>query len=141
MRGHTLFELTVVLLLMAVLTSSLAPAARRYRDRAAVVAAREITVGLLSRARRTAMTGGSAEVALEAAPARARVLVGDSVVAQAMLETDLGVRMELGEGRERAIVSFNVMGLGLLASRTIIFRRGDAAATLVVSGLGRVRRP
>lgn len=141
MRGHTLLELTVVLLLMTAITSSMAPAARRWQDRAAVVAAREIVVGLLSRARVEAMRSGSARVSIESGPARARALVADRVVDAAEVERDLGVRIELGGGRTSTVVAYDALGLGRMAAATLVFRRGDATASLVISGLGRARRP
>lgn len=140
MRGHTLLELAVVLALMSAVTSVLAPAARRWHDRAAVVAAREVVVGLLVRARVAAMATGSARVSVETAPGRARALVADSVLDTADLERELGVRVELAGGRTSASVAYDAMGLGRMAGATITFRRGEASAALVVSGLGRARR-
>jgi len=113
MRGYTLIELVVVLALAAFATTSLAPAARRYRDRAATIAA---------------------------APWRVWSEVGDSLIEVVGLESDLGVTVELSGGRMRSEIVYNALGLGRVASETLVFRRGDSAATLVVSSLGRVRR-
>jgi type II secretory pathway pseudopilin PulG len=140
MRGHTLVELATVLLLMSVAGASLAPAARRYRDRAAVVAAREITVGLVAEARLAAMAAGAAWVHLDADSGRARALTADSLLSDADLADELGVVVELGGGRRATEISFNALGLGRMSSETVVFRRGEATATLVVSGLGRTRR-
>lgn len=140
MRGYTLIELVVVLALAAFATTSLAPAARRYRDRAATIAAREVTVGLLSGARIAAIASGSARVTIAAAPWRVWSEVGDSLIEVVGLESDLGVTVELSGGRIRSEIVYNALGLGRVASETLVFRRGDSAATLVVSSLGRVRR-
>lgn len=141
MRGHTLLELAVVLLLMTAITSLLAPAGRRWRDRAAVVSAREVVVGLLSRARVAAMASGAAHVTVETSPARVSALVADSLIDASEVERELGVRIELVGGRTSAAIAYDALGLGRMAGATLVFRRGQASASLVVSGLGRARRP
>ena len=140
MRGHTLVELAAALALAALVTASLAPAARRYLDRAAVVAAREVTVGLLSESRLAAMASGSARVTIVSGPWIARSEVGDSLITVAALETDFGVTVELSGGRTRTEIAYNALGLGRVASETVVFRRGDTSTTLIVSSLGRARR-
>ena len=140
MRGYALIELVVVLALAALATTSLAPAARRYRDRAAAIAAREVTVGLLSEARLAAIASGSARVTIAAAPWRVWSEVGDSLMTVVGLEMDFGVAVELSRGRLRTEIAYNALGLGRVASETLVFRRGDSATTLVVSSLGRARR-
>ena len=140
MRGHTLVELAVVLALAALVTASLSPAARGYLDRAAVVGAREVTVGLLSEARLAAMASGSARVTIASGPWSARSEVGDSLISIAALETGFGVTVELSGGRTRAEIAYNALGLGRVASETVVFRRGDTSTTLIVSNLGRARR-
>ena len=140
MRGHTIIELSVVLSLTAVTAASLAPTARAYRDRAAVLAAREALVGLLAEARATAMEGGAARVRLEAGPWTAWSSAGDSTLRLVALETDLGVAVELSGARTTAEIDYGPLGLGRFANETVGFRRGNATAGLVVSSYGRVRR-
>ncbi|HSH75268.1 MAG TPA: hypothetical protein VLA09_06275, partial [Longimicrobiales bacterium] len=73
MSGHTLIELVFVLLLLGVAATSVAPAARRARDHAAVTGAREALVGLLAEARATAVESGAASVRISRNPWRAEV--------------------------------------------------------------------
>lgn len=139
-RGHTLFELTAVLGLVAVTASALAPAARRYRDRSAVVAAREAVAGLVAGARVRAMSTGGAAVHFASDPWRAWTAVGDSVVARVALEAELGVVVELSGGRSATELPYDALGLGRVASESVVFRKGAAETALVISGYGRVRR-
>lgn len=139
-RGHTLVELTALLGLMAVAASALAPAARGYRDRSAVVGAREAVAGLVAEARVRAMTSGGASVHVAAGPWRAWAQLGDSVLRTVALEAELGVRVELSGGRTATELPYDGLGLGRIASETLAFRRGEAETALVISGYGRVRR-
>src|SRR5687768_1182412 len=96
MRGHTLVELLFVLLIMCVTAAAVAPAARRQRDRARVVAARETVVGLLAEARVAAMASGAASVRISVAPALAHATEGAAILRAAALERDFGVAITLG---------------------------------------------
>jgi Tfp pilus assembly protein FimT len=140
MRGHTLIELTFVLLLVGVATASAAPSARRLRDRTAVVGAREAVVGLLAEARLAAIETGSASVRIAADPWRAEAVSGGATLRRVALGVDFGVTLELGGARTDVELSYDALGLGRVASQTVVFRRGGAATELVVSGYGRVRR-
>jgi len=140
MRGHTLIELLLVLTLLGASTASLAPTARRYRDRSSVVAAREAVVGLLSETRLYAMETGSARLALSVDPSVASVVVGDSTVRVVDFGAEYRVELELGGGRAEAELVFDALGLGRMTSLTLGARRGDAVAAVVVSAYGRVRR-
>jgi len=140
MHGHTLIELLLVLTLLGASTASLAPTARRYRDRSSVVAAREAVVGLLSEARLAAMEVGEARLALSGDASGARVLIGDSTVRAVDLAGEYQVSLELGGGRVDVDLVFDALGIGRMTAQTIAFRRGDAFAELVVSAYGRVRR-
>jgi type II secretory pathway pseudopilin PulG len=140
MRGHTLVEMLFVLTLLGASTASLAPTARRYRDRASVVAAREALVGILAEARLAAMESGGARVALHGAPWVASALIGDSTLRVVSLEGEYGVTLRLGGGDQELELAFDALGLGRMTARTISLDRGDASAELVVSAYGRVRR-
>jgi len=139
MRGHTLVELLFVLTLVGAATASLAPTARKYRERASVVAAREALVGVLAEARLAAMESGEARVRIASDPPAAEAAVG-ALTIRAVAFGEYEVALELGEGRNEVEIAFDALGLGRLASQTIGFRRGDASAELVVSSYGRVRR-
>jgi len=140
MRGHTLLELVTVLTLFGVTASAVAPTTRRMRDRAAVSAAREALVGLLAEARAHAMRAGGASVTISAGPWRAVAATPDTLLRAVELERDLQVAVDLGAGRTSAVLRYDGLGLGRVASQTIEFSRGDATAALVVSSFGRVRR-
>lgn len=139
-RGHTLLELTLVLAVGAIAAAVLAPPARTLSDRLAVTAAREAVAGLLAEARVVAMERGGASVHLADGPWRAWSVADGEVVRTIQLERETGVLVELGGGRREVSLDFDALGLGVVASRTLIFRRGDAEARLVVSGYGRIRR-
>lgn len=140
-RGHTLLELSAVLALAATAAAALAPAARSYGDRAAVVGAREAVAGLVARARTAAVVHGGASVHLAETPWRAWLRVGDSVSAVVHLEEELGVEVRLSRGRTSTELPYDALGLGRVASETVRFVRGGARTALVVSGYGRLRRP
>ena len=140
MHGHTLVELTFVLLLLGVAAASVAPTARQARDRAAVASAREALVGLLVETRLAAIETGGASVMIQAAPARAEGSANGTTLRRLDLAADFGVRLALGAARPVVELRYDALGLGRVASQTIVLRRGSAAAQLVVSSYGRVRR-
>lgn len=139
-RGYTLIELCATLLIMAVGTSFLAPAARRLRDRMAVVAAREAVAGLVAEARVAALGRGGSVVLIKTRPGSADVEMPGSAGRTVFIQRDLGVQVVLGRRRTSTELHYDALGLGQVASETVSFRRGEAEATLVVSGYGRVRR-
>jgi prepilin-type N-terminal cleavage/methylation domain-containing protein len=140
MRGYSLVELVFVIALLGVSAASLAPAASRQRDRALVLGAREAVVGLLAEARSAAMEHGSASVRIDTDPAEAEARTSDRSLGRAALGAELGVTVVLGGAATEVELSYDALGLGRLASQTVIFRRGRETAELVVSGYGRVRR-
>jgi type II secretory pathway pseudopilin PulG len=140
MRGHTLVEMLLVLTLLGASTASLAPTARRYRDRSSVVAAREAVVGVIAEARLAAMETGEARVVLHGSPWTASAAVADSTLRTVPLGSQYGVTLSLGGAESDLELVFDALGLGRMTARTIGFHRGGASAELVVSSYGRVRR-
>lgn len=140
MRGHTLIELLFVLCLAGVAVTAVAPVARAYRDRGAVIAAREAVVGLLVQARLGAVEQGRGAVRIVPDPWRANALAGDSIVRSVDLAADFGVDLSLGGASDSVEIRYDALGLGRVASRTVVFVRGDQTAALVVSAFGRVSR-
>lgn len=138
--GHTLLELTAVLVLAALAASVAVPAGVGLRDRMAVVAAREAVAGLVAEARVSALAHGGATVHVASEPWRAWIQVGDSAAPAEALEREWGVRVRLSRDRASTALAYDALGLGRVASETLRFRRGSAEAALVVSGYGRVRR-
>ena len=139
-RGYTLLELMAVLALFALVGASLAPAARRYRDRVAVLGARESVAGLIAEARVAALARGGAVVHVASEPWRAWSEGGQDTLRLTPLEEEWGVSVGLARGRHETRLVYDGLGLGRVASETLRFRRGEAEVGLVVSGYGRVRR-
>jgi Tfp pilus assembly protein FimT len=140
MRGHTLIELLFVLLLAGLTVASLAPLGRRYRDRESVVAAREAVVGLLGEARLAAVERGAGSVRIAPNPWHAVALAGDSIVRAVPLEAAFGVDMSFAGTSDSIEVGYDALGLGRVASQTLVFMRGNESARLVISSFGRVTR-
>jgi type II secretory pathway pseudopilin PulG len=140
MRGHSLVELVFVLLMTGVAVSTVAPAARRQRDRTAVIGAREAVVGLLAEARSAAMESGAAKVRVTVSPPRAELIVRGSVSRTAYLDADFGIEVSLGGTTTAVELAYDALGIGRVASQTISLRRGGEVTELVVSAHGRVRR-
>jgi len=139
-RGHTLLELAVALLLLTTLAGAFVPAARRYRDRMSVVSAREEVAGLLSRARALAPATAGASVHIRADAGQAWVQALDSVLSPVGLGGEDGVSVVLSGGRPSAVVRFDALGIGRVASLTVRFLRGQEQAGITVSSFGRIRR-
>lgn len=137
-RGFTVLELCVTLLLMGVALSALLPAARRQRDRMAVLAAREAAVSLVARARREARLSGGATLRIRREGGRAWVEAAGARVDTLALEERFGVRLDLPVPEVR--LPFDALGVGRLASRNLVFLRGRDSAGVAVSAYGRVRR-
>lgn len=137
--GHTLLELATVLLLLGMAFSLLHPLARRSADRMAVTGARERVVGLLDRARAEARASGASDVEIRSEEGVVLLLRGESEVARVPVGEG-GVRIDPGSPRDTVVVSFDALGLGRVASRTLTFRKGEAEASLVLSSLGRATR-
>jgi len=136
--GHTLIELIAVLLIGSLALAVGLPAAEAQRDRWAVAGSREAVVGAVTRARAAAITRGGASLFVDPA--------GDSIwwggawgrSDATDLRTEFGV--DLGPEGPLFELRFGPLGLGRVASRTLVLRRGDAAASLTLSAYGRVRR-
>jgi len=139
--GWTLTELVVVVVVLGLLMGTTAPRLAALRDRAAVRAAAAVVRSALAAARDEARNRAApAVLALDAAERRVIVLAGsgtsrDTVLVQP-LAPELGVSLE----RTGDSVRFAPSGIGYgVSNTTIVLRRGDAADTLRVSRLGRVR--
>lgn len=139
MHGHTLPELLVVMTLLAVGASAFVPTARRLSDLAAVSAAREALVGHLHEARATAVSNGGSRIVITSAPPTVRIALATSDGVATPVAVAEGVSVDLG-GPDSTDLRFDALGIGRFANRTIVLRRGDASASMIVSSYGRVRR-
>lgn len=138
MRGATLPELMLVLILMGVSAGIALPPVGRLVDRALVRGSVKRYAAVHETARQLAIArGGQARIVL------------DSLLGEAALEArtengwETAARFSLGGSRlsaSQATVTFNHWGLGTgLSNATLVFSRGTAAETLTVSRTGRVR--
>ena len=140
LMGFTLFELVVVMALSGIVLSGLVNAARREMDRMAVVAARESVAGLLHRARQEAIAYGGSQVLVQSDPPMGQLIAGSDILATTSPGDEFGVTLGLSRDRSEALLMFGPLGLGLVSSQTLTFRKGDQESVLVISALGRVDR-
>jgi hypothetical protein len=77
---------------------------------------------------------------LEETPPRVRIEAGADTVAVLDLGASFGVTLDLGGSLSIARLRYDPLGIGRVASRTLVFRKGDARSLLVVSAYGRVSR-
>ena len=138
-RGFTLVEILAVLTLIGVAASTVAPGLARYRDLAAVVAARERVAGLIAEARARGVGRGGATVRLTATPFEVETSGGGVPLRFERIERDLGVTVDLG-ARSDVVLTYDALGIGRVASATVHLRRGNVQRSLVVSSFGRVLR-
>jgi Tfp pilus assembly protein FimT len=132
--GTTLIELLTLLLILAVLTSIAVPPFVAVSDRIAVRAATQATVATFAQGRRGGLHLGRATVEIHATGVR--LLLRDSVAAQHDFASRYGVSVR----SSTPAMTFDHAGLGRgVANGTIILARRQAADTVVVSRLGRVR--
>lgn len=136
-KGYSLLEITVVLVLIAVLGALVAPRYADLRDGIAVRSAATDLVQTLATARRTALTRRTAvAVVFDTASGAIQVRsLGQPIVRHALALT-YGVR--LAADRDSAV--YDARGLGYGASNlSVIIKRGNAVDTVVLARLGRVR--
>ncbi len=141
-RGFTLLELSVVLTLISVLVGLGTPLWRSMVDRWAVRTVRDRTAVALHRSRVEARLWGGARLEVDAAAGHLRIIRTrtDSLIWEDDAAAHHRVRMVLPRGVEGTTLAFDALGLGVVASRTILFRRGEAEDALIVSSRGRGRR-
>lgn len=140
--GFSLLELTVVLTLLFVLVGLGAPLWRGAVDVWAVGVVRDRAAVALHRTRVEARRWGGARLELDADEGRLRLLLSstDSVVWEDSSLKDHRVQLVLPREASTATLAFDALGLGIVTSRTLVFRRGGAERRLVVSSRGRGSR-
>lgn len=138
--GYTLVESLVVMALLAMLLGVALPPARRWRDAAAVQAARDELAGGLAWTRMAAASHDGASLVLE--PGSGRFWIR-TAAGRAAPPVDLGARygVRVEPGADVPVVfRYDRLGIGRLTNRTVQLRRGQAVAGLTISAYGRYRR-
>lgn len=138
-NGFTLIELAIALVVVGIVVGLASPRIIGYADRAAVRRAGDETAAFFSRVRTLAVYravrmrisfGGDSLIALAEGE-------GDSIVSFARGPNHHGVSL----AASRSEIRLYPNGLGLGAANTkLVFRRGEAADSLTISRLGRLRR-
>lgn len=138
--GYTLIELLVALTLLGILLSTALPPLGKWRDRAAVRAARDELAGAIAWTRIAAASSGGAALVVDPASGRVwtRTAAGDDARATD-LHARYGVKLDAGSTAPIRL-HYDAFGIGRTASRTLTLRRGDAAAGVTVSSYGRYRK-
>ncbi|MGH7481128.1 MAG: hypothetical protein ACRELV_03160 [Longimicrobiales bacterium] len=140
LRGATLVELLLALALIALLIGVAVPGVRGPLDRLAVQSAATAVAGSTARARIEAVARGRAAVEIDVATGRLRLVVDGPVDLETVdLRAEYGVRVSTIPPLPVVRLEYNALGLGVMASRSLRFRRGTAESGLVVSSYGRVR--
>ena len=137
-RGHTLAELVVVLVLVAMAAALSLGAWRLLADRTSVRMAAADLAALLAEARDAALAGTWVVTArVDSSDGTVTVRSAADTLAHRPLAALHGVRLSA----TRESVTYSPLGLGRgLANARFILSRGSAAETVWVSRLGRVRR-
>ena len=140
MRGVTLPEVLIVLVLVGIAAAIVTPPLARALDQAAVAEGAERYEIVHETARALAIARGR-HVRVELDSAR-----HEAVVAQRVTPTTWDTIQVRALGRasfsaSRVIVTFSPLGIGFGASNTsIVFRSGASTDTLTVSRTGRLKR-
>jgi len=130
-------EVVAALLLLSVALGVATPPMLRVLDDVATYSAREEVAGLIADARVRAIAQGGAVVTIDSFRAASHSGAGES--RSVHLHSDFGVRVNTG-ARGAVRLAYDALGLGRVASATLVFERGRSQRTLVVSAYGRVRR-
>ena len=137
MRGYSVIELLIALMIAGVLLALAIPRAQQTLDRLVVRSAAGDVRATLALARTLAIAGqASVTVDVDSAGGVLRVRRGTEVVLTRGIGDAHGVRL----GRSRDSLTYDPHGLGRgAANLSISVRRRAAAETVFVSRLGRVR--
>lgn len=139
-RGATLSELTVMLVVVGVILALAVPGGRGLLDRIAVTTAREEIVGLVHRARAVAAASGGATLRVDLQSESISLTAADGSMHDRLLLADRGIDLSTSGSSDAVTMTWNALGWGVVASRTLVLSRGSREARVVVSSRGRVTR-
>ena len=135
-RGTTLVELLVVLVIMALLGAIVMPAVGARGDRLAARRAAAEVGGSFATAREFALARTApASVLLDSAGPAVTVRSGPDTLLRRVLRGD---RITMHSSRDSMAYAPDGLGIGA-ANLSVVLRRGAAAETVTVSRLGRAR--
>ena len=136
-KGYTLLEQLVVLTVMTILLTLVAPRTLSALDRSAVRNARRELVSALGSARGSAQSRAErVMVAMDSTGGLLRILAGTDTLLVRPLRAELGVAL----AASRDTITYGASGRGYgAANSTIVLSRGTAAETVYVARLGRAR--
>jgi prepilin-type N-terminal cleavage/methylation domain-containing protein len=135
--GFTLLELLLVVTIIGTLTGVAIPRTRRLLDAIGARGAAGDAVNMLELARHVAMSRGErVSVDIDSAPARLTMRAGSDTIKKRDEKAIHGVRF----AATHTPVVFSQLGMGFgVSNLTLVVTRGQAAETVTVSRLGRVR--
>lgn len=139
-HGYTVPEIVVTLLIVGVVGTLAFPVVQRQIDLLATVSAREEVVALVHRARMEARIHGGAQVVI--GEGRDVLLFrsgGEEPLGRVPL-AERGIDAQVLGPRSLVELNYGPLGVAGFAAASVVLRRRDAEARLVISGYGRVRR-
>lgn len=138
--GHTLLELSLVLMLATLFATLAIPSFLRGRHTLAVHGARSELTAAIATARSAAILSGGANVIVDAHGAAVWIETsgGTRIGDPRELGQSYGVRLEYDRSPPLTI-RYDALGIGRFANATIRIYRGHATSTITISAYGRVR--
>ena len=138
-HGFSLLELTLVLVILAVLFTAGAPIYVHGRAALAVRAARSDLIATIALTRAQAILAGGAQlVVTPGGELRVERPDGVPLADPILLGTRYGVTVQTARN-QTVVLQYDALGIGRITSTTIGVRRGSAAANVIVSAYGRAR--
>lgn len=126
--------------LLGVALSVTLPVGRDAVDRWIVRAVRDQALAALHRVRMEARIRGGASLEVDGSTGTLTARAGDTLLWVRRDPAEAGVAVSLPDGSPHTEIFWDALGLGVVSSRTLVFRRGAAEARLVVSARGRGSR-
>jgi Tfp pilus assembly protein FimT len=138
--GHSLPELTIILILLGIMTGMAVPAGRATLDRIAVAGACHAVASALAVTRASARVHGGASLVIDARAGTLGIVGSDGAALLTTIPVSArhGVSLEVG-AVDTVHIRYDALGIGRLANRTVRIRRGAAEAVLAISAYGRWR--
>lgn len=140
-QATSVIELVLVLSLLGIFCMIAFPRAQHGLDAMRVRSARESTFGVAMRARSLAIAHGGADLIIDTSERTASAVDKEGVTADrtSLAQYDVTILVD-GSSPSHVVLSYDELGIGRMASRTVRFRRGTTEAGLTFSSYGRIRR-